>query len=233
MGELFAFNKSDTARIVAGVEKAERITPPPAERNRFRPPDPQRWFWGRIVEAPEGEDEYTDHRYWVERVFVANDEADAEDAAAAVETATGDYAQTVTAANWGEEDNASHSLAVGQVVRVYYDYDRSSPDPAVRYTINLTPVAAYQGGAAEYDEDEDPAELIASNVTVFNISTDLDTSEILEFFADEIDVAPEGAEDPMMVKCLSLRFKTPPSGRVYLCAENGKVLWNRLEARDD
>lgn len=92
-------------------------------------------------------------------------------------------------------------------------------------------IQAYQGASA----DPDDAELISSRVTYLNISKEFDTSEVLEWVEEENDIGTD--EEPNVVTMLSLKFKLPPSGRTYLCAEqtggSATVFWNRLEARDD
>ena len=103
------------------------------DRGRSRPD--QQWFWAKIVTAgPHGESDYGDARYWVQRVFLSNSGGGNNDAIA-VTVATGDYAMTVTATNTPDMQAPVRSLRAGDVVRVWWDYDFSSPTPKPRYVI--------------------------------------------------------------------------------------------------
>ncbi len=129
------FDASSNRRIAKAVLKVERGSYDNTQLSR-NVPAPQRWFWAKIVgTGPADEVDFTDHRYWFKKCYPDNSTGD--DTEAATFTAYPDddyYAIWDYCTNQVEALSQSHTLQIDQVVRVYYDYDKSSP-PTIRYTI--------------------------------------------------------------------------------------------------
>jgi hypothetical protein len=92
----------------------------------------------RILDMPA----YTDNRYTVKRLFCPHNSGGTATDAVVTGDATGDYDQTVTATNLGE-DAATHHLKTDDIVMVFWDWDFTTANPTVRYWI-MAPFADWQ-----------------------------------------------------------------------------------------
>src|ERR1700722_16831217 len=97
--------------------------------DKFSAAEPPRYFWAQVVTSgPDGESDYTDERYWVQRIEILNDD---DDDTSTLDTDvvpdTSPYYAIVTATNWAEYLTGSHTLADDTPVQVWWEYDLSDP----------------------------------------------------------------------------------------------------------
>jgi len=113
------------------------------------------YFYGTIVNTgPLGtEADYTDARYWVQRQLPSNSGGAVTDAATFT-AATTPIAQTFTATNMSEIAYSTHSIRVGTVVKIFWEFDFTTPNPTPRHLIEspspgLIPVSIYSTGGSD------------------------------------------------------------------------------------
>jgi hypothetical protein len=107
------------------------LTDGPAGRRLSVRIRPDRLYWGVIqCTGPAGtESDYSDNRYWVALAFVSNDQTDAATAPVTVTPyASGDpRRKVVTATNFFESNDLTHSVRPQTIVRLWAEFDRGSP----------------------------------------------------------------------------------------------------------
>lgn len=85
----------------------------------------RRFAWGKIVTAgPDGEADYTDHRYWVQRGYLTGATA-TDPLEVTVYPDTAGLYEIVTATNLAEEREESHFLREGQPVKYEWLQDKN------------------------------------------------------------------------------------------------------------
>lgn len=87
-----------------------------------------KWFGKIVATGPLGtEDDYTDERYWVERVKISNTDASTTPLTFTAYVSPEPYDQTVTATNLAEVATDTHYTAINTIVEIYEANDVAVP----------------------------------------------------------------------------------------------------------
>lgn len=112
-----------------------------------RSPAPDRWFYAILMSGgPNSEEDFTDERYWFERVYVSNvasgEGSDTDDTVVGFAAYDSDHPMYRYSActNLSEMDTHTHLLSAGRIVIVYYEYDSTDIEYGAvqRYTIDVS-----------------------------------------------------------------------------------------------
>ena len=124
------------------------------------------WIGLVAAQGPNGEEDYTDERYWVERARCAN-AAGGEEGELALEALdeADPLAKCVTATDLAEIADGTHALGVGSAVAVFAAYDQQTP-PAKHYWFG-------GGGAGGEGAVENPYELLPASFSDLDAQIDI------------------------------------------------------------
>ncbi|HUS82455.1 MAG TPA: hypothetical protein VM013_04255 [Dehalococcoidia bacterium] len=181
-------------------------------------------WWGIIVATPDGWEEYTDARYWVQPMHCTNDEGD-EDSQPEIdvitETEDDPIYGVVTASNLAEVAASTHGLPVGFPVLVRALNDEQQP-PITRYVFciggagALFAVRVWRDGPAEGPTEGD-------HVTKCNLTYAVCTLP---------STAPDGTGGKVLGLLMSPMKQRPATG-LQACPPVGGAGWVGLACYDE